>query len=72
MVYKDKKFLKNSNNAVKSKFEISDSGIVAKKFLLNQDFDCSKWPSSLNIGHKPSKIIPMSLYQCKIIGFLYS
>ena len=30
--------------------------VITKKILLNQDFDCSKWPSSFNIRPDASKM----------------
>ena len=54
MVYADKKFRNtefSSNSLVKSRLNLEIRGLaVTKKFLLNQDFDCSKWSSSPNIG----------------------
>ena len=66
MVYEDKKFRHAelySNNIFKSrlKSEILIQAIT-NKMLLNQDFDYSNLPSSLNIGLTISTMIPISLY----------
>ena len=45
---------------IKSRFE--SELLVVVNFLLNQDLDCSKWPSLLNIGHRASAMVRMSLY----------
>ena len=36
---------------------------LTKNFLLHQDFDCSKWPSLLNISATASTNVPTSLNQ---------
>ena len=54
IVYADKKFRNTefySNSIVITRLNSEIGGLaVTKKFLLNQDFDCSKWPIILNIG----------------------
>ena len=51
-----------NNSVVKSRLK-SKILVVAvnKKMLLNQDFNCSEWPSSLCIGPTSSSMVPMSL-----------